>query len=183
MSADPPRYETLDSTAFAGGRPASAYELKTLEWARLRLRRKEQALFTAAWRIDPSYAGLEGSHTYSPTLETFYYRVVPTFHVPKARVARLASVVVTYQCSGAWTLQVSSRAVLKQSYLQPGAAPGPNFVELGSILDTPDATPRLELALLAGVEEEISLWAQPHAVPNDLSILGITVTALRAGAL
>lgn len=171
MSADPPRFETLDSLALAKGRQWSSQNAKTLEFARLRLRRKEQGFPSVAWPIDSDYVT-----TKLPA--DAWVRVVEPMVLAKCEVARLALCVATFIASDVWLLQFCSRAAPLDVSLN---ATGPRVVSIGSSPDVNDATGRVSLPLLAGLEEEVAVYARAQVGSQSLTMLGLAVTALRFG--
>lgn len=179
MSAYPPRYETLDSAAFARGTAWSAADAKAFEYARLRLRRKEQGLLTVAWP-EEVVAYNRAFNTIGLSANGPWSVVVMPMQIPKARCVRLGYAVLTYMASRAVAFQVTSRA---WRYRPLGAGTtGTGLGTGGSNPDVNDVTARITLPLLAGLEEEVAVFARgTTGLSTDLTILGLTLTGLRYG--
>lgn len=170
MSAYPPRFETLDSLAVATGRQYSAHTAKTLEHMRLRLRRKEQGLLCVGWAKGAKYfPGV----TYSDD----WIRLVDPIVVPKARVVVAGLATLTYDATDEWLLQVVTRARPVRIY--GSGATGLGFAVAGASGPGDDATGLIDLSLLAGPEEEISVYGRVRNGTADLTLFGLTVTGLR----
>jgi hypothetical protein len=179
VSAFPPRYETLDSLALAKGRQWSSHTAKSLEYMRLRLRRKEQGILCVPWPRDPGY---EGNGNTTEFLSTHgWRRVVNPLPVPKTRVAANAVAVLTYRASAQFIFQVCSRARPFDNTLS-ATATGNGLGDSGTDYNVDDATGRIQLRLLLATDEEISVFARCKVTgTQNLNVLGLCVTALRSG--
>ena len=178
MSGYPTRYETLDSLALGKGRQWSSHVAKTVHFAYLRLRRKEQGLFAVGWPLDSGYEGDGRTFTVLPA--DAWVRVFDPICVPKARVAVHALVVATFVASAKFLLQVTSRARPFDESIAADAS-GLGLAEAGNDPDVADATERIHVPMLHGPEEEFAVYARAAIGLQSITMLGLTATALRTG--
>jgi hypothetical protein len=170
MSADPPRFETLDSLALARGRQFSAHTATTIERMRLRLRRKEQGLPSVAWA--------KGAKFFSRTYADGWARVIDPVLIPKARGGTTLVVQCTYNATDEWRLQVVTRARPFSFAGSDGSGVGLELI--GSSGPGDDATGLIEVPLLAGVDEEVTVYGRVVvAGSQDLELYGMGLTVLR----
>lgn len=169
MSADPPRFETLDSLAFASGRQWDGHLALTIERMRLRLRRKEQGLPSVAWA--------RGEKTFTLDFIDGWTRLVDPIRVPKARVAKDLVVFLTYDASDEVLLQVTTKA--SPLRLVSSTATGVGLQVIGLSGPGDDVTNALELPLLAGPEEEVTVYGRVRNGVTTLDLFGMSMVALR----
>jgi len=176
MSAYPDKFRTLDSDAFGKGEQWSAYRAKALELMRLRLRNKEQGLFTVGW---PIVSGFDGARSYTFLPADAWVRVVDPQAVGKCRVAGHAYCVASFISDNDFLLQFCTKARPFDQSINAQAPSGVGLQQIGSTSGSPDLTARVLVPVLAGVDEEVSVFARAKVGSQSLTMLGLTVTALR----
>lgn len=171
MSANPSRFETLDSAAFAKGRAWDSHGSRTIVNAQLRLRRKEQCILCLGVAVTPA-------RDFALIAADGWVRVLGSFQVPKNFVSQFGFAVLAFNATNPFLLQFVSRARPYDETINVGAT----GLGLATSTTGTDLTGRVPLPLLRGAVEELSVFVRPTvAGVSTFTPYGLSVVALREG--
>lgn len=172
----PTRFDTLDSQAIAKGRQWSAQLATAIELAALRLRTKDAPLWATSWPIDTVPYASGHTHVVAATDGVFgWLRVVAPVPFFKPAICVRVEVALTFRASALFGVQVATRA----KPFDPSLLPLAGDTTIGTNPDAIDASEIFEVPLLAGAEEELSIFVRATTGTQNLTMLGTAVVGLR----